>query len=623
MKITKIHIRNFKAIKDMCIDEIEIALILVGQNNTGKTTILEAIRAVGGGYVTTPEDFGVDNAKIEIDVELTFSEEDLIQLRKRGVVSHYRKEEAWLEEFGRRLPSFEKDTLTFTFIANRDGKVRYADGYRKNNPYIPQVFPKIYHMDTERRLTQLQSDVLMLRENALLQRMRLGCCMFEQAKHCNNCFSCIGLINQKRPDELNAFEVSKLLDYKLYQLNLDEFAKKVNENFYKNGGQDTIIYSMNRDVEQMLEVTTEIRHPSGTKTRPVDSMGKGMRSIYMLSLLETYTEMEEQLPSILMIEEPELFLHPKMQKVAGEILYRLSRKNQVIFSTHSPNLLANFNSREIRQVVLGSDGCANVRKNTDISAILDDLGYTANDLMNVNFVFIVEGKQDKSRLPLLIEKYYSEIYDEDGNLSRVAIITTNSCTNIKTYANLKYMNQVYLRDQFLMIRDGDGKNREELKRQLCRYYEERSRSEADRLPRVCPENVLILKYYSFENYFFNPKIMAQLGIVSSEEAFYRTFLAKWKEYLCRLSSGKKLVQAIGNDLKTTEDVKIHMEDIRIHLRGHNLFDLFYGRYRSRERELLRKYIEIAPREDFADILDAIEQHVYFESRRKTGESDKN
>lgn len=49
------------------------------------------------------------------------------------------------------------------------------------------------------------------------------------------------------------------------------------------------------------------------------------------------------------------------------------------------------------------------------------------------------------------------MYDEDGNLSRVAIITTNSCTNIKTYANLKYMNQVYIRDQFLMIRDGDGK----------------------------------------------------------------------------------------------------------------------------------------------------------------------
>ena len=88
--------------------------------------------------------------------------------------------------------------------------------------------------------------------------------------------------------------------------------------------------------------------------------------------------------------------------------------------------------------------------------ILDDLGYTAADLMNVDFVFIVEGKQDKSRLPLLLKKYYAEVYDENGQLFRTAILTTNSCTNIKTYANLKYMNQIYLKDRFLMIRDGDG-----------------------------------------------------------------------------------------------------------------------------------------------------------------------
>lgn len=104
-----------------------------------------------------------------------------------------------------------------------------------------------------------------------------------------------------------------------------------------------------------------------------------------------------------MIEEPELFLHPTLQRVAGEILYRLSRKNQVVFTTHSPNLLANFNSREIRQVVLDKQGRSIVRDNTDISVILDDLGYTATDLMNVNFVFIVEGKQDKNRLPILLK----------------------------------------------------------------------------------------------------------------------------------------------------------------------------------------------------------------------------
>ena len=73
-----------------------------------------------------------------------------------------------------------------------------------------------------------------------------------------------------------------------------------------------------------------------------------MRSIYMLSLLETYTQRQGKHPGIIIVEEPELFLHPKLQKISGDILYRLSRTNQVIFSTHSPNLLPNFNSRQIR-----------------------------------------------------------------------------------------------------------------------------------------------------------------------------------------------------------------------------------------------------------------------------------
>lgn len=615
MKITSLDIQNFKSIHHMHLQDIENALILVGQNNTGKTTVLDAVRAVGGDYQIGPEDFKENGSNIEICVSLSFTETDLQLLQRRGIVSQYRKWDAWYSDFQRKLPSYRGSTLTFTMTANRNGRIRLKDGFSKHNPYIQEVFPKIYHVDTERKLEQLQSDLLLLQEDEILQRMRSGCCMFNQAKKCSQCFNCIGLIEKKNPKELDAFETSKLLDYKLYQLNLDSFARKVNESFHRNGGREEILYSMNRDVEKILQVTTEIWHPAQNLARPISRMGKGMRSIYLFSLLEAYTEIEENLPSIIMIEDPEIFLHPRLQKTSGKILYRLSRKNQVIFTTHSPNLLPNFSSRQIRQVITLKNGSSGIREKTDISAILDDLGYTAGDLMNVNFVFIVEGRQDKSRLPLLLRKYYSETTDEQGNLFRIAIITTNSCTNIKTYANLKYMNQIYLQDQFLMIRDSDGKDPSMLGRQLCRYYEERNLEDMDRLPRVRPENVLILKYYSFENYFLNPTVMTMLGIVSSEEAFYEILLEKWKDYLHRITSGKHLKEILGRDLETVEDVKTHMEAIKTYIRGHNLFDIFYGRYKEQETSLLERYIELAPKEDFQDIFTALEQFPYFESRR--------
>ena len=616
MQIEYLKICRFKSINCLEIEDISQALILVGQNSTGKTTVLDAIRAVGGDYRIVPEDFDESGANIEITVRLSLCEEDLKRLQKKGKVSSYRRWESFLADVNKKLPSFDGETFTFTYIMNRDGRLRFDDGFKKNNPYIRDIFPTIYYIDAERNPEQFQNDMLYLQEDAELKSIRENRCLFNGAKACTHCFSCIGLINQKKPEELTVLETFRLLNYKLYQRNLNTFAGKVNEAYAANGGQDTIFFSMSHNTDAMLTVTTEFNSGKEGIRRPIERLGKGMRSIYMLSVLEAYAEDENAEDCILMMEDPEIFLHPSMQKTTGDILYRLSKKHQVIFSTHSPNLLPNFSIRQIRQMVLDKDGMPAVRKDTDISAILNDLGYTAGDLMNVDFVFIVEGRQDKTRLPILLKKYYSEIYDRDGRLSRTAIITTNSCTNIKTYANLKYMNQVYIKDHFLMIRDGDGKNAEDLRRGLCKYYEEQNARDVDNLPRVKPENVLVLKYYSFENYFLNPEIMCRIGVLKSPEQFYKIFLSKWKEYLYKLKSGRHLTAVLGRDFNTTEDVKAHMEEIKIYMRGHNLFDIFYGRYRKEENELLTRYVELADREEFADILQAIDHFMYFESRKK-------
>ena len=37
--------------------------------------------------------------------------------------------------------------------------------------------------------------------------------------------------------------------------------------------------------------------------------------------------------------------------------------------------------------------------------------------------------------------------------------------------------------------------------------------------------------------------------------------------------------------------------------------------------VLKKYIDVAPRENFANILDAIDRFVFFENRRKSGDED--
>lgn len=616
MQIKSLSINNFKSIQRLEINDIESALILVGKNNSGKTVVLDAIRAVTGSYKVQESDFNEKKQNIEISMVIEISEEDLMQFHDGGVVSSYKRYDSWEKDFRKKLPSFENGQLSFLCVFNRNGQIRYDDGTHKNNRYIPEILPKFYFIDTTRDISSFQDDLLIFQKAKELSGLRSKACIFNEAKNCNHCFNCIGLIHQKKPEELLLQETAKLLEYKVYQLNLSDFATRMNENYQKNGGIQEIIYSMSYELDKMFSIQVDAWHEDLKCLSPVDKLGNGMKSIYMLSLLETYIEDEKRMQSIIMVEYPELFLHPSLQKEASKILYQLSKKNQVIFTTHSPNMVVNFTRGQVCQMALDEEGYSIARQNVDIDDVLNDLGYSANDFLNVDFVFIVEGKQDKSRFPLLLKKYYSELYDKKGNLSRIAIITTNSCTNIKTYANLKYMNQLYLRDQFLMIRDGDGKNREELANQLCSYYSERNAQDVDKLPRVQRRNVLILKYYSFENYFLNPEIMVKIGVVESVDRFWEILFDKWRQYLHRIKSGMHLKEVLGKDLESIEELKAHFEEFKIYMRGHNLYDIFYGRFRKQETELLTRYLELAPREDFADILNTIDTFIYFDSRKK-------
>ncbi|MBR6697084.1 MAG: AAA family ATPase [Lachnospiraceae bacterium] len=618
MKIQSLVIKNFKSIKELSITDIDNAFIFVGKNNSGKSSILDAIRAALGDYQISERDFNMPENNIVIGMTLHFEEEDLQMFHTRGIVSKMKKYDMWLKEFSQKLPGFNGSELSFEYIYNRDGKGKYKDVANKDNPEIKNVLPKLYFIDHTRKRDDLQENILKLQGSNPISDYKADYCIFDRARKCNQCFNCIGAIAKKAVNELTVMETTRLLQYKLFDNNLNIFANKLNKNFKKNGGQSQEIrYEMKFDVEELFKINTVVKNTNRGTQGDIKQLSEGFRSIYVLSLLETYTEEKNVIPYIIMIEDPEIYLHPQLQKVASEILYKLSKKNQVIFSTHSPNMIFNFTSKQINQVVVDKQYNTVIRKETNIDEILDDLGYNANDLMNVNFVFIVEGTQDRSRLPLLLNKYYSEVYDDDGDLQRISIIQTNSCTNIKTYANLKYINKLYLKEQFLMIRDSDGKDREELARQLCRYYDVREKHDVGNLPNVTRKNVLILKYYSFENYFLEPSVMAKIGIINNEEEFYDILYSKYKKQLYKITSVKNMERKLGIRIDSKQELKDNIENIKIYVRGHNLYDIFYGRYKGqKEKEILMKYIDNAPREVFADILEAIDAFVYFHSRRK-------
>ena len=64
------------------------------------------------------------------------------------------------------------------------------------------------------------------------------------------------------------------------------------------------------------------------------------------------------------------------------------------------------------------------------------------------------------------------------------------------------------------------------------------------------------------------------------------------------------------------DTMYDVDDIWMRPDGYTLILLPDGKYKEEETELLKKYIDLAPREDFRDILEAMERFPYFESHKK-------
>ena len=114
--------------------------------------------------------------------------------------------------------------------------------------------------------------------------------------------------------------------------------------------------------------------------------------------------------------------------------------------------------------------------------------------------------------------------------------------------------------------------------------------------------------------------MVKIGLLKNEEEFYNILYSKYKDYLYKLGSTKRMLKQTGIRINNKQDLKNNIDTFKVYVRGHNLFDIFYGRYKGgRKDDVLERYIEVAPREVFSDILDAIDRFVYFENRKANRE----
>ena len=234
MKIIYIKIKNFKSISELEINDIENALILVGKNNTGKTSIIDAILLASNLKAASEHEFLDINKPIEISMQIEFTEDDLNYYYSRGILCKANNFEKWFEEFKEKMFGSEKF-------------VDYIITYTNHMPFSPEKGNCKMLLDLDSKENENVSYDLTEED-----------CARRQAKETDYMMEL--LVKELKERELfDKTTIVVLTDHYLYTLSDKSILDK-----YKNTSNNLInhtpffIYTNNKDKKTIKTVTSQL-----------------------------------------------------------------------------------------------------------------------------------------------------------------------------------------------------------------------------------------------------------------------------------------------------------------------------------------------------------------------------
>ncbi len=340
MKIKKVTIQNFKCLgpDQIDLDFSDDILVLIGENNVGKSSVLKALMIYFSGTKTMPVEHFLNKQTsqdhaVMITVEFnSLSDRDREHQAISSHISLQNGEESWI--------------LRKSYYYSEDGKakcdyVAIVNGKEKKNPSgLPQICDDLF---TDEKMQKIYVEAIKnISEVADGGTKSVFGQLFNLILH-NDLEA-----TSEFKELISAFDKYGALFRGESQLpKIKEIEEKITEKLSRIISAKSIIDAEVPKVEKILPTPNLLSNDGRDINISPEEQGHGFQRALIFALLELFAETKSPIGkevgprNILLIEEPEIYMHPQMIRKIGDTLYNIAKqgKAQVILTTHSPFLI--------------------------------------------------------------------------------------------------------------------------------------------------------------------------------------------------------------------------------------------------------------------------------------------
>ena len=348
--IKKLSIKNFRGIEEVKDLEVDRFNIFIGDNGTSKTSTLEAIHFcfspsfLSGRIKHTDFPNGNDNP-IEIICELSqsvkaaipdgYTEQEItcdkvllqIKKRERKTAGKVFSDLVTLNHI--LLPDFPKNKDGWSIKRKNNSDFNFTERSLGINQVRTEELPRSFFFNKERdRQTQkgYNSSFSTIIDDL---NWRFSRSIRKESEETGNPAEILSKISSLASEiadkvEFNRYEVFKEFNGRTKAFGIEEINLAILDSI---APFESAFLSSNKDILDL----------------PIKYLGSGIEMIISLLFLETLASMSKE-KLLILIDEPELHLHPRLQEQLADYLWKISSKedgHQIFVTTHSPVFFKN------------------------------------------------------------------------------------------------------------------------------------------------------------------------------------------------------------------------------------------------------------------------------------------